>query len=483
MTKKGRQKRQNRMAFDPDKAKTYALIDQIQAEEADKLLSGLMEKAYIDVENDIQQDISRNAVRADISAGKLDDEVDIDKLLSHSSRSKTSEMLRNRQLIMEGTLPTTPNPDRFEGRDITGVGINGQYFPDSEVRGTTAKGGKFQTIVDPVFDEDLVAELSQTPEGLASLQTVLRQGTRTEYLSPQTEDRLYAAWKVGVEKENRRNPRFQAKTGRGDFNDFVSEYYTQQALGLSGQAMPDPNNVAYNSALVNTPDRLLVQSPGLLTPEKAGNLADLRYLDQVRGWQINDPVVVADAQRGNLGEDLRLSFMKATNGLNANIMQDDLKYYLNNMPKRGREDRINDALVAMQQNGEIRDSVVSSKPAPGMFKSGKILSNAGVSMAANEDRQARMDRIIYALKDRRERHKPYTGYLPDELVQVNSARARNVIADKIAAGERPLHQWVEQRKQPIDAYVNLDDLIAKDAARPVVKNQEMFDQFKRPYSL
>ncbi len=140
MTKKGRQKRQNRMAFDPDKAKTYALIDEIQAEEADKLLSGLMEKAYIDVENDIQQDISRNAVRADISAGKLDDEVDIDKLLSHSSRSKTSEMLRNRQLIMEGTLPTTPNPDRFEGRDITGVGINGQYFPPPPLPSHKRKG-------------------------------------------------------------------------------------------------------------------------------------------------------------------------------------------------------------------------------------------------------------------------------------------------------------------------------------------------------
>ena len=206
-------------------------------------------------------------------------EVNVQGLINGSS--KTAEQQVARGLLYEGVMPDVLPADRYAVEDLadrTQLGIAGPFQQDSTVRQSTTGGlnsaGELEIQHHPVM---------------------------TEYLSPQGEDRLYAAWSQLV-------PPYMRKTNQ--FNAAAGEYYGQQMLKAVGYSPVSDTDRSVRSqrasdrATTEGTDRLIENSRGLLDEE----------IDRSGDYRYNDPqgnVRVGDYQTGEVRDTIRLNLLKA----------------------------------------------------------------------------------------------------------------------------------------------------------------------------
>ncbi len=318
-----------------------------------------------------------------------------------------------------------------------------------------------------------------------------RMDTQTEYLSPESAERMYENWVIASTKHNaevkRRGEGYTIPINKRTFNDLLGEYYIQQGLKLGGAATPVADKNRYNRNLVGT-DRLLEQSRAFSEPEMAGNLADLRYNDLIRGWRTGDPMVVGDAQMGYLDPEglnkteLRPSLIKKANNAfyEPTFITDLQQAVRDEIKSRGDVgDTLDNAFVRMHKNNQLGYPTRFGTPHRGRFKDGKLMNNSQYTGSQNTDRQGRMDRIIFGLSPRRMRD-GNQGYIPQELIQLNTGRTRNFIANELAKGNTSVIATGDINDELLDhnavnANLLVEELLDNDAARPVIKDRAMME--------
>ena len=488
-----------------------ALIDK---EIEDIQIGSLLDKAWRETEADDQLNASIAALERQ-QGGVLP--VKAEHLLDPSSKMMTSEMQRNRDLIMHGRLPDSPYPDRFAGASLIDdyrgeLGIDGPYRDASEVRGTTSVGAG----IDPIFADDLVNEYKGKNKN--ALKNVKRDGVRTEYLTPEDTEELYKLWAKSVEQENADRAAVAQSRGwdnwlnadinKTQFENFASEYYGQQALKVAGmRPVADSQRYRYGqgSKTVGT-DRLLEMSRGL-TDSELELAADLRYLDKQGNVRVADhqhgsrvgiefPTMeelegTGASHRDNTPEGLVAK--EPNQSININVLKGDtfgndrqrfagdLIAAARRRASVGASTNLDDLMKDIEAQQGIRPK--RGKPYPNdvnKYRAGKLLSSGKVSGRQNGLHQYRIDDLLYGIGDNWTQGTAYR-MIPDNYLLVDTEKAREEVGRQMATGESKGLYWpYGGNKATISPTIkSLKDAgAAKDLLSPASQSQ-----FSEPYNL
>ena len=319
-------------------------------------------------------------------------EVSVQGLMDGTSRTAEQQVARG--LLFNGTMPAVLPAGRYAVADLsdrTQLGIAGPFQSDSTVRQSTTGG----------LNSAGELEIQHRP-------------VMTEYLSPQGEDRLYAAWSQLV-------PPYQRNASQ--FNAAVGEYYGQQMLkSLGYSAVTDRDRSlrsrrASDRATTEGTDRLIENSRGLLD-EEIDRSGDYRYYDPQGNLR------VGDYQTGEVRDTIRLNLLKA---LTPEVAQDFKQNY-----NRG----VKQVLAANDRPTPLNviDELIQDKTLPPVkqgsegrgIRAGKALSGQPYFEAQNPLRQFRYDDVLYghSTPARREQR---GGYIPEDVILVDAAKANDAM--------------------------------------------------------
>lgn len=393
-----------------------------------------------------------------------------------------AEQKRNRALLFEGKLPrrSTLEFDSIKGSDLkpnSYIGIAGEIAPDSEAR-IFMKDSK-QT--DPLMDErggkkDVSSKL--VPEG-----------DITEYMSPTGYEDLYKKWVSSVEAENASGANaFTITPYRDTFDNFVSEYYGQQALALAGKTSvldssrsyqtKDAAKAGHKSATVGT-NRLLEMTNSILNPE-VELAADLR-------WNENGKVVVADNQARDIipGEEntLRLNFAKASQMPNNGLknIRNSLVRAIAELQQSHPTGTLDDAYRLLVNRGQA-PSIIRGTPRNGEsgLRAGKLTSSGAFMGAKNngeQGRQYRMNKILFTLNDAT--RESGIGSIPIDYQILDTAKTRRAMfTDPSLIGS--MHPTREKGK--IDIEASISDLNKAKVLQALLNNRQL-SQITQHYSM
>tara|TARA_R110002050_G_scaffold1968_1_gene12174 strand:+ start:4110 stop:5405 length:1296 start_codon:yes stop_codon:yes gene_type:complete len=353
-------------------------------------------------------------------------EVNVQGLINGSS--KTAEQQVARGLLYEGVMPDVLPADRYAVEDLadrTQLGIAGPFQQDSTVRQSTTGGlnsaGELEIQHHPVM---------------------------TEYLSPQGEDRLYAAWSQLV-------PPYMRKTNQ--FNAAAGEYYGQQMLKAVGYSPVSDTDRSVRSqrasdrATTEGTDRLIENSRGLLDEE----------IDRSGDYRYNDPqgnVRVGDYQTGEVRDTIRLNLLKA---LTPDVAQNFKQNYNRGVKQvLGTNDRptplnVIDELI---QDGTL-PPVKQGSEGRGI-RAGKALSGQPYFEEQNPLRQYRYDDVLYG-HSTPARRESRGGYIPEDVILVDAAKANDAMGLVIPS----VMTHGGMREKGADAAPKINDLIRLGAAQ------------------
>lgn len=325
--------------------------------------------------------------------------------LDPTNPSRTVEQQIGKQLVMDGVVPQIIPADRILGENITaaGLGVDGIYKPDSEVR-RHVRGG--------MVGDDL--ELDRTD-------------VRTEFLSPRGRSQTYEDWKPGA---------FMGNDSLVSFNRAVSEYYGQQALKLRGAtAVPDDMR-AHQTRKANERGKLstvgsdrLIENSRTLTDADTAQSADFRYLDE------EGRLVVADNQAGDLTPDNIINFnlLKKSNLNLRDIGAGNFKTMLAGEAQRlkaaGLPHTLDDIFGQLIERGELAPLAMRQRDTG--TRAGKVLSGQPIMGEANFDDQHRYQKLLYPVQAKGAMYKD-EGYLPEKFKMFDTAKASKAIGDILA---------------------------------------------------
>ena len=319
-------------------------------------------------------------------------EVSVQGLMDGTSRTAEQQVARG--LLFDGTMPDVLPADKYAVADLTDrtqLGIAGPFQSDSTVRQSTTGG----------LNSAGELEIQHRP-------------VMTEYLSPQGEDKLYAAWSQLV-------PQYQRNAGQ--FNAAVGEYYGQQMLKSLGYSPVSDTDRSVRSrrasdrATTEGTDRLIENSRGLLD-EEIDRSGDYRYYDPQGNMR------VGDYQTGEVRDTVRLNLLKA-------LTESDASAFKQNYNRGVR------AVLATNDRPtplKVIDELVQDGTLPPVkqgsegrgIRAGKGLSGQPYFEEQNPLRQFRYDDVLYghstpARRDSR------GGYIPEDVILVDAAKANDVM--------------------------------------------------------
>ena len=319
-------------------------------------------------------------------------EVSVQGLINGTSRTAGQQVARG--LLFEGIMPDVLPANKYAVVDLTDrtqLGIAGPFQPDSTVRQSTTGGLNAAG--------DLVIQ---------------HHPVMTEYLSPQGEDRLYAAWSQLVDPYQR---------NASQFNAAVGEYYGQQMLKSLGYSPVTDRDRSVRSrrasdrSTTEGTDRLIENSRGLLD-EEIDRSGDYRYYDPQGNLR------VGDYQTGEVRDTIRLNLLKA---LTPKVAQDFKQGYNRGVRQvlatNDRPTPLN-VIDELIQDGTL-PPVKQGSEGRGI-RAGKGLSGQPYFEEQNPLRQFRYDDVLYghSTPARREQR---GGYIPEDVILVDAAKANDAM--------------------------------------------------------
>ena len=341
--------------------------------------------------------------------------------------SRTAEQQVARSLLFDGVMPDVLPADRYAVKDLTDrtqLGIAGPFQSDSTVRQSTTGGLNAAG--------DLVIQ---------------HRPVMTEYLSPQGEDRLYAAWSQLV-------PPYQRNASQ--FNAAVGEYYGQQMLKSMGYSPVSDTDRSVRSqrasdrATTEGTDRLIENSRGLLD-EEIDRSGDYRYYDPQGNLR------VGDYQTGEVRDTVRLNLLKA-------LTEGDARAFKQNYNRGVR------AVLATNDRPtplNVIDELVQDGTLPPVkqgsegrgIRAGKGLSGQPYFEQQNPLRQFRYDDVLYGHSTPARRNSR-GGYIPEDVILVDAAKANDAMGLVI-----PSVMVHGGQMKGADAAPKIDDLVRLGAAQ------------------
>ena len=345
---------------------------------------------------------------------------------------------RNRRII-NGTIDSDPVApyNTVRGSEVQGLGIDGPFKPDSDVRIHT----EYADTNDPLLDDDV-------------RQYGIREtGIKTEYLSPSAEESLYKEWRqreIQAAADKGWNPPTEEGLSKEVFNRFAGEYYGQQALKLAGNTAPSDRQRSYGvrNAGPNHPsttlgtDRIVENSRALTAPE-IRNSADYRYVTPQGELTTGDfQVQTYDRGQAPLSTDVRLQLVKGGNWAGedrpnrqgASLIAQKLEGV-----SQGITD-IDEAFARLGQSEQIPPTVRGNIKqrydgrGPYGIRGGKLASNAPYLGQENFDKQHQYDNVLYAVQAA-QRLNNAGGSVPQGYYNVNANTARQHAAQLAQQGQ------------------------------------------------
>ncbi len=316
---------------------------------------------------------------------------------------------RNRRLINGtiGDIPTAVAPyNTVKGSEVQGLGINGAFKPDSDVRIHT----EYADTNDPLLDDDV-------------RQFGLREtGVQTEYLSPGGAQELYRQWAPTQHKDQRT---------ADHFNRAVAEYYGQQALKLAGNKPVADRDRSYNvredrgrnrNTTLGT-DRLIETNATMTGGDVGRPAADYRYQTPAGDIRVGD-MQVATYERNPAEAGVRLQALK-----NSKMRFAQEKAFAENLQVAAKQAQdIDEALEIMHQRGQLpalsRGEIKRwQTDKPDGMRAGKMTSDAPFMGSENFNDQHRYQHVLYALQPKRVQQETL-GAAPTNYIDVDTGAAR-----------------------------------------------------------
>jgi len=345
---------------------------------------------------------------------------------------------RNRRLINDSINndPVAPY-NTVKGAQVQGLGIDGQFKPDSDVRIHTQYGDTNDTLLDDDVKQFGIRET----------------GVQTEYLSPSAEDNLYKEWRKreiqGAADKGWKKPT-EDNLSRENFNRFAGEYYGQQALKLAGNTAPSDSQRSYGiqragrshpSSTLGT-DRIVENSRALTAPE-IKNSADYRYVTPQGELTTGDfQVQTYGPGQAPLSTDVRLQLIKGGNWAGEDRPNRQgasrIAQKLENVSE-GITD-IDQAFARLGQSEQIpplvRGNIKQRYDSKGQYgiRGGKLTSNAPYLGQQNFDDQHQYDNVLYAVQAA-QRLNDAGGSVPQGYYNVNADTARQHAAQLAQQGQ------------------------------------------------
>lgn len=333
-------------------------------------------------------------------AQAVNPDVDITALIRGDSR--TAEQQVARQLLMEGTMPASMPANVYRAEDLADKSIRGIAGPiqsDSTVRQSTTGGlvdGTLQIESRPIF---------------------------TEYLTPQTEERLFQSWRA-------LNPDEQ-QYARRNFNALGGEYYGQQMLKAMGASPVSDSDRSYKSqraranATTMGTDRLIENSRGLLSPE-IDRSGDYRYLSADGSVKVGDYQTGFTEMRGRPVDTVRLNLVKSLQGATPDELINFQQNYRNTaraLQSAGMPATPDAVIGAM---ADVTLPPIKQGSEGEGIRGGKALSALNTFAEQNPDDQFRYDTVLYGLQTPGVRERP-GGMLPEEVIFLDNRKTNSAL--------------------------------------------------------
>lgn len=370
-------------------------------------------------------------------------EVSIDGLMGGTSRTAEQQVARG--LLFEGKMPDVLPADLYSASDLTDkseLGIAGPYKQDSAIKQSTTGG----------LNSKGELEVEHHP-------------IRTEYLSADTEERLFGEWK-----------RLNNSTSRRNFNAGIGEYYGQQALKAVGNTPVADDQRSFRvrqgkrndysegrrtvkpvepgDSTLGT-DRLIENSAGLLNPD-IDQSGDYRYVSP-EGY-----LTVGDYQTGELRDTVRLNLLKSLSPGVADTFKQKYPRGVEILQEKGLKPTPDNVVRLMLDDGVLPPIKRQARDAG--IRGGKALSDSPTFREANIDDQYRYNEYLFGHGQKDNLDQPY-GYMPEEMILVDLAKANQALGDK--PGPVRLHGRRDARYDDMGADVaaSISDLMAAGAAK------------------
>ena len=323
---------------------------------------------------------------------------------------------RNRRII-NGTIDDSRVApyNTVKGSQIEGLGIDGPFKPDSDVRVSTV----YADTGDPLLDD------SVRQYGIREL------GVNTEYLSPTTRERLF---------------RQSGKRDQAAFNRVLGEYYGQQALKLAGNT-PVPDNMrstnvqrfADNPNSTLGTDRLIETQRSVMGRDVGPPAGDYRYLDPTGALRVGDYQVATYMDPRKIPVKLQMIKESTVPPAARKAFVEELQ-----SAAKGRKS-IDDALGAMIDAGVLPTPTQASykytdpKDRPNRYmRAGKMTSDGERMGVRNipilQGGQHRYDNVLFGIQKADRLSRP-GGEVPQAFMQVDASKARDYLAMLANKGE------------------------------------------------
>lgn len=348
-------------------------------------------------------------------------EVDVEALIRGDSR--TAEQQVARALLFDGVVPTSLPADNYRVQDLADksqLGIAGPFQSDSRVRQSTT-GGMVERM---------------TEDGPEKFLEVERRPILTEYLTPETEAKLYSSWRQLNPHEN--------EYARRNFNALGGEYYGQQILKAMGASpvSDSQRSAAVLDRLRTNPanpyergdripleaeystqgtDRLIENSVGLLSPE-IDRGGDFRYLSNSGEVTVGDYQTGLTEMRGRPVDTVRLNLVKSMKG----ATREEVRNFSQNYASTAR--MLQDNGIAATPDAVIGAMADVTLPPTkrGSYgegiRGGKMLSGLNTFGRYNEEDQFRYDTVLYGMQAPGVRDRP-RGMVPEEVIFLDNRKA------------------------------------------------------------
>lgn len=406
----------------------------------DAVLEGKLDALLGEIREEGVEELRQKAV-----VQAMHPEIDVDALIRGDSR--TAEQQVARALLFDGVMPSVLPADRYRAADLADksqLGIAGPFQSDSTVRQSTSGG--------------LVERM--TEDGPEKFLEVDHRPILTEYLTPQTEARLYKAWRALNPEEN--------KFARRNFNALGGEYYGQQmlkAMGASPVSDRDRSfksrNARANATTMGT-DRLVENSRGLLDPE-IDRSGDYRYMSSTGNVMVGDYQTGFTEMRGRPVDTVRLNLVKSLEGMTSDERDNFKRNYANtaaSLKQRG----INpspDAVIGAMADVTLPPIKQGSKGDG--IRGGKALSALNTFAAQNFDDQFRYDTVLYGLQSPGVRERP-GGMIPEEVIFLDNRKSNEAI------GKLELMPSISPAGTEINVTPKIKDLARHGAAARITRD-------------
>lgn len=387
-------------------------------------------------------------------------EVSVQGLINGSSRTAEQQVARG--LLFDGVMPDVLPADRYAVADLADkaqLGVAGPFQSDSTVRQSTTGG--------------LVTR--NTEDGPEKFLEVDHRPILTEYLTPQTEARLYDAWRDLNPQEN--------QFARRNFNALGGEYYGQQMLkamgarpvadsqrseavrsgqrGRQAAYLAGSDRVSPADSTLGT-NRLVENSVGLLQPD-IDLSGDYRYLSNTGEVKVGDYQTGLTELRGRPVDTVRLNLIKSMDGATSAEVSNFKQNYaaVGGALKRQGINPTPDAVLAAM--ADVTLPPVKQGSYGDGIRGGKALSALDTFAEQNPVDQFRYDTVLYGLQSPGVRDNP-RGMVPEEVIFLDNRKANEAI------GKLELMPSISPSGSEINVTPKIKDLARHGAAARITQD-------------